>query len=323
MTISNETSKEPLWLAMEKTIAEHASGDSAGSNLETVIRSIAARLDEAGYSVSQNGGNLLRLRWALEEKNKNGKPLMQDLDAAIKKLTFDDIENTRAAAAKIMNDLGASWPKMRDSERRPAILEMVEKTRLGFLVEKAKELPESEGIRYLIASEVNSDVIIEALGVSKERFDQEVAAIAAEKAEKDRVQKLYEAVADKPPEERIKHLIAKGVQDELIIEIAGAEQSSIDEARKSMEEELKEQQRLAEEEAARKAAAAAGPPLEEISMEDRLKHIEAIRDILDLCDKEDDIRKMCEQSNVPKCLVDIAVSDPDRLDALEEEAEGA
>jgi hypothetical protein len=89
-----------------------------------------------------------------------------------------------------------------------------------------------------------------------------------------------------------------------------------------MKEELKEKQRQAEEEAARKAALAAGPPLEEISMEDRLTQIEAIRDIMDLCDQEDDIRKMCEQSKVPKCLVDIAITDPDKLDELEQEAEG-
>jgi hypothetical protein len=31
---------------------------------------------------------------------------------------------------------------------------------------------------------------------------------------------------------------------------------------------------------------------------------------------------MCEQSAIPKSLVDIAVSEPDRLDALEKEAEG-
>lgn len=323
MTISRGTLKEPLWLAMEKKIAEHASKDSSGSNLETIIHTIAAELDEFGYKVSNYGGNLLRLRWAMDEKNKNGRPLMKDLDAAIHKLTFEDIENTRMATAKIINDLGASWPEMKDSERRPAILEMVEKTRLGFLIKKAKDLSEGEGIRYLIASEVSSDVIVEALRITQERFDQEVAAIEAEKAEKARVQALYDAVSDKPDEERIKHLINKGVTDELMIEIAGTDKTSIDSARRSMEEELKEKQRLAEEEAAKKAAATAGPPLEEISMEDRLHHIESICDILDLSDKEGDIRKMCEQSKVPKCLVDIAVSDPDRLDALQEEAEAS
>ena len=31
---------------------------------------------------------------------------------------------------------------------------------------------------------------------------------------------------------------------------------------------------------------------------------------------------MCEQSDIPKCLIEIAVSDADKLDALEEKAEG-
>ena len=321
MTLSNETVKEPLWLAMEKKIAEHASEDSTGSNLEKMIHSIAAELDQSGYKVSTYGGNLLSLRWAMDEKNKNGKPLMQDLNAAIRQLTFEDVENTRIAAAKIKNSLGVSWPKMKDSDRQPVLLEMIEKVRLGFLVSKAKEMPESDGIRYLISCEIGPGVIVESLGITKERFDQETAAIAAEKAERARVQSLFDAVAGKPDEERIKHLIIKGVADKWIIEVAGTDQNGIDEVKKSMEEELKEQKRREEEEAAKKAAA--GPPLEEISMEDRLKHIESIRDIMDLCDKEDDIRKMCEQSKVPKCLVDIAVSEPDKLDELEAEAEAS
>jgi hypothetical protein len=323
MTLSEEPLQEPLWLAMEKKIAEHASENSSGSNLEALILKIAAELDAAGYKVSNYGGNFLQLRWAMDQKNKNGRPLMQDLNAAIQGLTFEDVANPAVAAAKIKNSLGASWPKMYESGRRPVLLEMVEKTRLGFLVEKAKGMSESEGIRYLITGEIHSDVIIKSLGISQERFDQEIAAIEAEKAEKARVQALFDTVADKPETERIKHLITKNVSDELIIEIAGVDQNVINDVKKSMEEELREKERLAAEEAAKKAAAAAGPALEDISMEDRLNHIEAIRDILDLCDKEEDIRKMCEQSKIPKCLIDIAVSDPDRLDALEKEAEAS
>ena len=37
---------------------------------------------------------------------------------------------------------------------------------------------------------------------------------------------------------------------------------------------------------------------------------------------EKDIRIMCEQSSIPNALVDIAVSDPDKLDELEKAAEG-
>jgi hypothetical protein len=323
MTLSDEHLKEPLWLAMEKKIAEHSSEDSSGSNLEALIHKIAAELDESGYKVSTYGGNFLQLRWAMDEKNRNGKPLMQDLNAAIRGLTFEDVANPAMAAAIIKNSLGTSWPKMCEAERRPVLLEMAEKIRLDFLVEKAKGMSDSKGIRHLIACEINPDVIIKSFGITQERFDREVAAIETEKAEKARVQALYGAVSDKPDTERIKHLITKGVSDELIIEIAGVDQNRINDVKKSMEEELREKERLAKEEAAKKAAAAAGPPLEDISMEDRLNHIEAIREILDLCDKEGDIRKMCGQSKIPQCLIDIAVSDPDRLDALEKEAEAS
>lgn len=322
MTVGNDNLKEPLWIAMEKKIFEHASGDSSGSNLESLIQKIAIDLDNSGYSVSNHGGNLLQLRWAMEEKNRNGKPLMQDLNEAIQKLTFEDVENAKIATANVISALGAAWPKIQDADRAPTIFGMVDKVRLGFLVQKAKDLSESQGIRYLIDYEIPSEVIVNELGITQERYDQEVAAIKAEQEKKAHVKSLLEAVADKPEEEQIKHLINNDISDELIIEIAGVEQTSIENVRNSMEEELKEKQRLAEEEAAKKAALAEGPPLEEISMEDRLTHIEAIRDIMDLCEGEDEIRQMCEQSKVPKCLVDIAVTDPDKLDELEQEAEG-
>jgi len=322
MTTISETAKEPLWLAMERKILEHTSQDSSGSDLENVLQAIASDLDQSGYNVSQHGGNYLQLRWALEEKNRNGKYLLQDLNQAVEKLSFEDVENTKKAAGMIINAVGHSWPKLKDASRKPAILDMVEKIRLGFLIKKAKELSESEGIRYLIASDVSPDVIVESLSITQDRYEQETAAIAAEKAERDRVRSLLEAVAEKPDEERIKHLINKDVSDSLIVEIAEMDQAAVDSIKKTMEEEIKEKQRLAEEEAKRKAATAAGPSLEDISMEDRLTHIEAIRDIMDMCAKEDEIRQMCTQSNIPKCLIDIAVSDPDRLDELEEEAEG-
>jgi hypothetical protein len=322
MTTANETVTDPLWLAMERKILEHASKDSSGSNLEPLMQQIASELDQSGYDVSLHGGNFLQLRWALEEKNRNGKPLLQDLTGAIDKLTFEDVENPRKAAAQIINAVGDSWPKIKDSSCKPAILQMIEKTRLGFLVARAKGMSEGEGIRSLLASSIPADVIVESLSITKERYDQEIASIEAEKKEKARVLSLLAAVEGKTDEERIKHLINNDVSDALIMEIAKVDQDSVETARNAMEEELKEKQRRAEEEARKKAEAAAGPSLEEISMEDRLTHIEAIRDIMDLCDKEEEIRQMCEQSNVPKCLIDIAVSDPDRLDELEAEAEG-
>jgi len=322
MKTSNDTAKEPLWLAMERKIMEHASNGIRETDREQILKKIAADLDQAGHNVALHGGNLLQLRYALEETGRNGRPMLRDLNEAIEKLTFEEVENTRKAAASIVDSVGVSWPKLKGADRKPEILDMVEKTRLRFLVEKAKELSEGEGIRYLIASGISRDIVVESLGISPDRYAQETTAIAAEKAERDRVKSLLDAVAGKPDEGRIRHLINNDVSDALILEIAGVAQPAVDKARMAMEKELEEKRRLAEEEARKKAAAAAGPSLEEISMEDRLTHIEAIRDILDLCDKEAEIRQMCDQSNVPKCLVDIAVSDPERLDELEAEAEG-
>jgi hypothetical protein len=53
-----------------------------------------------------------------------------------------------------------------------------------------------------------------------------------------------------------------------------------------------------------------------------LEYIESIREIMEFSDQEKEIRVMCEQSSIPKCLVDIAVSEPGRLDELEKGAEG-
>ena len=53
-----------------------------------------------------------------------------------------------------------------------------------------------------------------------------------------------------------------------------------------------------------------------------LDYIENIREILDFAGNEKEIRVMCEQSSIPKALVEIAVSDPDKLDELEKKAEG-
>jgi hypothetical protein len=89
-----------------------------------------------------------------------------------------------------------------------------------------------------------------------------------------------------------------------------------------MEKELAEKARLAAEAEAAKKAAAEGPKLEDIAPDEMLKYIEDIREIMEFSDKADEIRAMCEQSNIPKALVEIAVESPDRLDELEAAAEG-
>ncbi len=144
----------------------------------------------------------------------------------------------------------------------------------------------------------------------------------AELAEKTRVQELYAAVKDASEEDKIKHLLNNNAADELIKEIGGIEQSAIDAVKKAMEEELAEKKRKEEELAAKKAAEATGPALEDIDSDDVLEYIEGIREILEFSDVEKDIRTMCEQSSIPKALVDIAISDPDKLDELEKEAGG-
>ena len=105
-------------------------------------------------------------------------------------------------------------------------------------------------------------------------------------------------------------------------EMAKIDPDAINRVKQAMEAELKEKQRLEEEAAARRKEEAAGPPLEEIPPDEMLEHIEAIREIMEFSDKEKEIRVMCEQSSIPKCLVDIAVSEPERLDELEKKAEG-
>jgi hypothetical protein len=146
--------------------------------------------------------------------------------------------------------------------------------------------------------------------------------VDAELAEKARVQKLFDDMKDASEKDKIKHLIDKDAADELIMEIGGISQSAIDEVKKAMEEELAEKKRKEEELAAKKAAEAAGPSLEDIDPDDMLEYIEGIREILEFSDVEKDIRTMCEQSAIPKALVDIAVSDPDKLDELEKKAGG-
>jgi len=104
--------------------------------------------------------------------------------------------------------------------------------------------------------------------------------------------------------------------------MAKVDQAAIDAVKKAMEDEIKEKQRLAEEEAARKKAEAEGPALEDLPSDELLDYIESIREIMEFSDQEKEIRVMCEQSSIPKALVDIAVSEPDKLDELEKKAEG-
>ncbi len=241
---------------------------------------------------------------------------MKDFNDAVSALTLEDVTDPYAAAASLLDRLSEAWPEVKKSERRPDVVEIVEDTKLNLLIDKAKGLPEDKGIRLLIEEEIDFPVITKALDITDEKLEQVNEQIRAERAERDRVSSLLEKVADKSEEEKIRHLINNDVSEELILEMAEVNQAAVDSVKKAMEEELKEKQRKAEEEAARKKAEAEGPALEDIPPEDMLDHIEAIREIMEFSDEEKEIRVMCEQSAIPKALVDVAVSEPEKLDEL-------
>jgi hypothetical protein len=322
MTTSDATEREPLWLLIEKNFLELSSQDVSEENREATIQRIAGELDNTGYNVSLHGDHMLQLRWAIDDMSKVGRPLMKDFNDAMDVLKLEDVADPKSATGKLVSELGEAWPKLKGSQRKEDVLRIVEKKKLDLLIAKAKDLPDDEGTRLLIEEEVASEVIIKDLGITEEKLEQVNAELEKERAERARVETLLEAVEGKSNEEKVKHLIVNDVSDKLIIEMAGVDQGAVDGVKQAMEEQLKEKQRLEEEAAAKKKAEAAGPALEDIPPDEMLEHIEAIREILEFSDKEKDIRIMCEQSAIPQALVDIAVSEPDKLDELEKQAEG-
>lgn len=322
MTTSKTTVKKPLWLLIEEKILETNPQDLSGEDLEASIQRIAGELDETGYNVSGHGGNMLKLRSAVNRAREVGRPLLKDFNDAISALPLEDLADPYAATTDLLDQLEKAWPELKRSERRPDVIEIIENTKLDLLVAKAKNLPADEGIRLLIEEGVDFPVIARFLEIGDEKIKQVNEQIKAERAERDRVASLLEQVADRTDEEKVRYLFDNNVSEELTMEMAEVDKGVIDTAKKAMEEELKEKQRRAEEEAARKKAEAEGPALEDIPSEEMLEHIEAIREILEFSDQEKEIRVMCDQSGIPKSLADIAVSDPDKLDELEKKAEG-
>ena len=322
MATSDATEKKPLWLLIEENILGLGSQDLSKENKEASIQQIAGNLDNTGYNVSRHGGNLLQLRSAMDETSKAGRPLMKDFNAAIAAFKLEDLADLYGAVNKLIDDIAKTWPKFKRAEHRADVIGIVENTKLDLLVAKANGLPGDEGIRMFIEEQLAPEVITNALDITDEKLKAVNAEIEAELAERARVTTLLEAVEGKPDEEKVKHLFENNVSEELIIEIAKLDQGAIDGAKKAMEEDLKEKERLAAEAAAKKAAEAAGPSLEDIPSDEMLDHIEAIREIMEFSDQEKEIRVMCEQSSIPQALVDIAVSDPDKFDELEKQAEG-
>ena len=320
MTTNEIADKQPLWLLIEEQILALSSDDFKTGKLEQTIANMATALDDTGYNVSKNGGYLLQLRRALNERIKVGKPLMEDFNAAVSALKLEDVTNPRSATAILTDGLKGTWPALSDYDCKVDILKIVENTRLDLYIARAKELGGEEGIRYLIGDGLASEVIINRMGVSEEEFKRVNAAVAAELAEIARVKSLFEEAEGKSVEEKVKKLINENVTDESMIEVCGLDQASIDGVKKAMEEELKEKQRLAEEEAARKKAEAEGPTLESIPNDKIIEYIESIREIMDFTDKPEEIRTMGEQSSIPKVILDVAVAGPDELDKLEKKA---
>jgi hypothetical protein len=322
MTTSEQAKSTPLWLSMEEKFLGLDAQSLSCDSLEAAIQKVAAELDEAGYNVSGHGGNMLKLRWAMADMKGVGRPMMKDVNDATSALTLEDVAAPFAATDKLIQDISGAWPKIKKSECRVEVVKIVEETRLNLLIAKAKETSGDEGIRYLLGEKVEDDVIISSLEITREKLDEVIAAIKAEKAEVARVEALLEKVDGKSDEEKVKFLLENNVSEALILEMAKVGQGAIDDTKKAMEEELKEKQRLAEEEAARKKKEAEGPSLDDIPKDELIDFIDAVREILEFSDVEKEIRVMCEQSSIPKALVDIAVSDPDKLDELEKAAEG-
>jgi hypothetical protein len=314
--------KKPLWMLIEKQIQKYTDEDFTEANSLATARKIAEELDTTGYNVSKHGGNWMQLTAAVKARNRVGRPFMQDFNQAVSALGLDDIKDTYATAMKIISDLGRDWPSFLASKHRADVDEIIGNKKIELMIAMAKELSGEPGIRYLISESFEPQAIMEALGVSEEEYKSVKSKVDAELAEKARVQELFAAVVDASEEDKIKHLLNKNAADELITEIGGIEQSAIDAVKKAMKKELAEKKKKEEELAAKKAEEAAGPNLENIDSDDMLEYIEGIREVQEFSDVEKDIRTMCEQSSIPKALVDIAISDPDKLDELEKKAGG-
>ena len=292
MTTAEEIERKPLWIEIENKLLELNPNELSGQAKEDAIQKIAGELDGEGHKILSNGGKMMQLRWAMDEMLKVGRPLMKDFNDALGALSLEDVIDPYAATTKFIAGLTGTWEELKKVECRLDIIKIMEETRLDLLAQKAKQMSENEGIRYLIGEEVERVEIINRLGITEEKLAEVEAQMAAEKAERDRILNLLEKVDGKSDEEKVKHLITNDVAEELIIEVAGLGQAAIDKTKKAMEEELKEQQRLAEEAAAKKAAEAAGPALEDITADDMIDHIDAIREIMEFSDVEKEIRTM-------------------------------
>ncbi len=322
MTTNPATQHEPLWLCIERKIAGLGDGDLSAGKLQSTLGRLAGEFDQGGMNFSKNAGRVMLLRASLKSRAEVGRPFLRDFDAAVATLTLDDVADLRNAYLKVIGAVGETWPGMKLSERRGDVETIVKQTRIDLLVARAKELGDDAGVRYLIEAGLKPKLIAGSLGITDEEYARVKAELDAELAERTRVAGLLDEVDGKPDDERIKHLINGKVAEDLLLEMAGVDQAALDAVKQAMEEELAEAARKAEEEAALKQAEADGPPLDQIPNDEMLEYIESIREILEFSSEEKEIRTMCGQSSIPKSLVDVAVTEPDKLDELESGAEG-
>jgi len=313
---------QPLWLSIEAQIAKLGSSDFEGNATEATVRKLADALDGAGYNVSRHAGNMLMLRRSVGERARVGRPLMNDYTTAIDALQLEDLVNPIQATIALAHRVGDDWPEFLDLDRREDLRTIVDAKRLDLMVAKANEIGGDKGGRYLMEYKVPESTILERMAIDEAKLKAVKADLAAELAEIARVKGLLKEVEGQSDDAKAKFLINKDVSDESIITVAGIGADAIALAKKAMEEEMAEKARLAAEAEAAKKAAAEGPKLEDIPADEMLEHIEAIREIMEFSDNPDEIRTMCEQSNLPKALVEIAVTDAARLDELEAAAEG-
>jgi hypothetical protein len=321
MSEAEDKKKAPLWLSIEERLLALDPRALSG-NVEPAIQQMAGELDQAGYNVSRHGGNMIALRFALKDMLQAGRPLLKDVNDAVAALTLEEAMDPYAASDRIVSVISQAWPKFGGPEFRPEVIRRVEKARLDLLIAKAKGLPGDEGIELLIEKMVAFPLIVSGMGITEERLAQVDAEMKRRAAERERVAGLLETVKGKTDPERVKHLFDNNVAEKLILEMAKVDQGVIDGVKKAMEEALKEKERQEAEAAARRKAEAEGPPLEAIPPDQMLAHIESIREIMEFSDKESEIRTMCEQSKIPKALIEIAVSEPAKLDELEQAAQG-
>ena len=139
MTMDVGTDKTPMWLKIEEQIVSLGTPDLAGDKLESEIQRMAGALDNSGINVSRNAGNMLQLRAAVTDTATVGRPFLNDFNEAVGALTLDDVIDPYAATVKLINQIGETWPRLKGSERKPDVMQIVERKRLDLLIAKAKE----------------------------------------------------------------------------------------------------------------------------------------------------------------------------------------